>query len=165
MEDVMQSALEAIKRMELREQQSFHPDNDNGNSPLHDFSKGFKGVGTGVPAAYAQEVLDYEKRHNKKSASSITLDDSGTALSADENGYVTVQQGRHCHMFTPSQWATYLAAANVLVPAPDVVVIDANTQNLVPGGQGRISSNLPPTNKQLSMKQNELTLLAIKKRR
>ena len=73
--DVMQQAEEWVRKIMTRETQAIDPYNDMNNpgSPLNDFTRGFKGVGNGVPAAYAQECLAYERRHQNLLHHSLLL--------------------------------------------------------------------------------------------
>jgi hypothetical protein len=135
----MEAAMGVIKRMELRETQGIDPYNDAGNpnSPLNDFSRGFKGVGTGVPADYAQECMAYEKRH-KKDTSSIAA--AGMTLQMSENGDITlIQSGSHYIIISSVYAQEFRDAVNALVPAPDVPT-DANQPNTL-GLSGQMSQN------------------------
>jgi hypothetical protein len=161
-EDYMAAAMEVIRKIMVREIWSDHPDNENGNSPLHNFARAFKGVGDGVPAAYAQECIDYEKKH-KKDSSSIAA--AGMQLQMDENGDITlIQSGSHYILISAVYAQEFRDAVNALIPAPDIPT-DANQPMNVSGGSSRMSSNTPLTNKQMSMIQNELALRAIKQKR
>ncbi len=127
----------------MREFVSDNKDVKNARSPLHDFSKGFGvadpeygGVRDSVPAAYAQECLDLEKKQRKDDS---TFDLGGTIAGQwDSTGRLTlIGAGRQHLEFTPAmvnQLLVALLAHNV--PAPPQV-IDANTDLTI----GQMSQN------------------------
>lgn len=141
-EDYLQEAMGVIKRMELREQQGIDPYNDAGNpnSPLHDYSRAFKGAGDYIPQSLHEETMAQERKQ-KKGASTITI--PGFQFQMDENGDITIlQTGSHYTYVSANQAQAYRDAINALVPAPDPAVIDINTQSVVPGNSmGQMSQN------------------------
>lgn len=111
-EEYMAAAEEVVRRIIVREIHSDHPDNESGNSPLHNFARAFKGAGDSIPAAYAQECIDYDKKHQQKASNQFTVANVYSFL--DENGNLTQQSDRN-HWFIPAQYvAAYIAGLNAL---------------------------------------------------
>ncbi len=129
---------------------------------LTEYDRPWKGEGSPRPP---QELYDESVKlaRQEKAVSQGTV--ANVYVFVDEAGNMTQQSDRH-HFFIPAAYvAAYRALIDSLVPMPDPVVLDINTQNVVPGSNGQMSSNTPMTNKQLSMRQNELTTKYLKSRR
>jgi hypothetical protein len=154
--DIVQAGREAAIRTMLRETQSDHPDEQNGLSSLHNFSKVWShvdvergGVNETVPADLHNESMELARKQ-QKAGSSIAA--AGLQLQMSEGGDITIiQSGSHYILIPANQAQEFRAAVNALVPAADLPT-DANR------------TALPKTSLQLSQDQNAKVAAFIKQR-
>lgn len=120
-----------------------HRDVSNPNSPLHDFSRAFKGVPDGLPKEYAQACMSYERKQQKDDSTGSL--DGTVAYQWSSSGSLTlIGPGRaHIELSRAAQDQLQALLSNRPVPAAQPV---------------------PPPPMLASMQQNELALKAIKER-
>lgn len=129
---------------------------------LHDFSAAWGpinpeqgGVKDIVPQSLHNETVALQRKQEK----SPGIAAAGLSLQMDTSGNLTIiQSGSHYIVVAANQVQEFISAVNSLTNAPAQPVIDLNTDRPV-------GLNLPMTNQQMSMRQNELTLKHIKQRR
>jgi hypothetical protein len=137
---------------------------------LKDFSKAWNAHATGdwdrPPQSLHDETVALE-RQQKDAAVSVAIPGTSVVLQLDDQGNLTILGGGRAHI--EINYALFAAGiAQLPVPAsiPDPVQGPPANDASIPGASsGIMSANTPPTNQQLSMRQNELVAQALKAKR
>ena len=138
---------------------------------IRDFSAPWHGEGSPrPPQALYDESVKLARQQKDDSAGSLA---GSTAYQFDSSGRLLLMQAGRQHVdLSPQEQEALRLILNARPIPSSPAVIDVNTQNVVPGDNGspnyvpqQMSRNTPPTNKQLSQRQNDLTFKWLKSKR